>query len=214
MTSVLITFAIAAHADEPVVPGFVVLVGDALPDEGQALAALAGTFDRGVPRHADYPIVVPLAPYERSGYGIAVAVPRERQAADRLARALVARGLAAEVLPTTSLPTEDLHVFAADAVHVTGNGAPLFTYEICLGPPSTTDCWGEGTLDDDLHLVVPFISVPDGTITALMVTAGPPWTCPTETIGPVKQDQPVWLKSPVHVACFEDSTPNKRKVPR
>ena len=210
----LAAFSIDAYAEEPPPAGFVVLVGDPLPDEARALVALAGTFERGVPRHAEYPVVVPLAPYDRAGFGIAVAVPQQRAAADRLARGLVARGLVAEVLPAKGLPAEDLHVFAADAIRVTGNGAPLFPYEICLGPPSTDECWAEGTLDEDLRLVVPFLLVPDGTIASLKVKAGVPWTCPVETLGPVRQEMPVWLKSPVQVACFEDSTPNKRKPPR
>ena len=210
----LAAFAIATYAAEPPSAGFIVLVGDPLPDEARALVAVAATFERGVPRHAEYPIVVPLAPYDRVGFGIVVAVPQQRAAADRLARGLVARGLVAEVLPSNALPTEDLHIFAADAIRVTGNGAPLFPYEICLGPPSTDECWAEGTLDEDLRLVVPFLTLPDGTIAALKVKAGVPWTCPVETLGPVRQEMPVWLKSPVQVACFEDSTPNKRKPPR
>lgn len=211
---VLAAFAIAARAEDPPPPGYVVLVGAPLPDEARALVALAGTFDQGVPSHAEYPTVVPLAPYDRVGYGIAVAVPRQREVADRLVRSLVERGLVAEALPTTALPSEDLYVFAADAVRVTGNGAPLFPYEICLGPPSTDECWASGTLDDELHFVVPFLAVPTGTLAALKVKAGHPWTCPNETMGVAKQDLPVWLKSPVRVACFEDSTPNKRKPPR
>ena len=211
----LAAFAIAVHAAEPAPEaGFVVLVGDPLPDEAHALVAIATASERGVPRHGEYPIAVPLAPYDRVGFGIAVAVPRSRPAADRLVRALTARGLLAEALPTTSLPAEDVVVFAADAVRVTGNGAPLFPYEICLGPPTSKECWAEGTLDEDLRFVVPFLRVPDGTVVALKVTAGVPWTCPNEPVGTVQQDLPVWLKSPVQVACFEDSTPNKRKVPR
>lgn len=210
----LAALAIVAFAEEPPPAGFVVLVGEPLPDEARALGAIAATFEQGVPRHAEYPIAIPLAPYDRSGFGIAVAVPQQRAAADRLARSLVARGLVAEVLPAKDLPTEDLHVFAADAIRVTGNGAPLFPYEICLGPPSTDECWAEGTLAEDLRFVVPFLAVPDGTNAALKVKAGVPWTCPTETLGPTRQELPVWLKSPVQVACFEDSTPNKRKPPR
>lgn len=206
--------AIAALAEDPGVPApveaWIVLAGDPAPDEGKALIHMAKLMSEGVPRHAEYPQVTPLDPYGGQGFGVAVTVTKSKAAAEKLHLHLKNRGITSSVHPS-AMPAEDMRLLAIDEVKVTGNGAPLFPYQVCFGPPDSDECWSVGTLDPQRSFVVPFAGVAEGAPGVLRVTAGDPWTCPIVDVGGVKTDMPVWLKSPVEVPCYEDSTPKKRK---
>lgn len=197
-----------AHAEEPA--GYAVIAGVPQPDEGAALAAMGTLLSAGLPQHDEYPLVAPLDAYGGSGFGIIVAIPAVKDVADKLVSTLRARHIDASV-HSASGPPEDLRIIAIDAVKITGNGAPLYPYSICLALESSGDCLATGSLDDLRRLALPFDTQRPGTVLALRVTAGDPWTCPIATIGPVEREFTVWLKAPIDIACFEDSTPRKRK---
>lgn len=187
-----------------------VVAGEPASDEGAAMIAMIGLLQQGIPQHVEYPLVAPMAEVGGGeGFVVVVATPRGRAAADRLSRNLVERGIAARVVPT-AVAAEDVRVIAVDQVKVTGNGASLFPYGVCLGPEAEGECWASGTLDARGRLVLPFAVVPEGTRAALHIQAGEPWKCPITSIGVVRLDMDVWLKSPVEVACYEDSRPTRR----
>lgn len=197
-----------AKAEEPA--GYAVVAGASSPTEGAALAAMGTLIAAGVPQHDEYPLVAPLEAYGGTGYGIIVAIPAAKDVADKLVAALRFRHIDASALPTTG-PTEDLRVIAIDAVKVTGNGAMLYPYSMCLALESGGGCLASGSPDELRRLVLPFDTQPEGTILSLRVTAGDPWTCPVGTIGAIEREFTVWLKAPIDIACYEDSTPKKRK---
>lgn len=198
-----------ALADDGGGNAWAVVVGPAV-DEASAKALRDEYVFAGLPAHGEWPRVLPAEAIGESGHVLVVAAATREDVARKLAQHLDRRGVEVRTLPVTVDQPEDLHLLSLDAVRVTGNGAPLFAYDVCLSDGVRRECWGHGRPGDDGKLVLPFVAEP-GKAAVLWADVGDPWVCSGTDLGPPKLDVGVWLRGPADVSCYEMTRPAKRR---
>jgi hypothetical protein len=183
-------------------------------DKPAALAAADRYLQAGLPAHGDWPHAVQASDLgfpDGEPWVLVVAIAADVGVAERLDAHLVRRGAKSEVAATTARP-DDLRLLAMDAFTISGNGAPLFAYDVCLAESIPVGCLGHARPSgEDLRLVIPFPAQRAGTELILIADAGEPWTCPPVDLGPVNAEAKVWLRGRSQGSCFEQSKPRRRR---
>ena len=208
---------VAAPAEEPADVGrFVVVAGSG--DSAGALAEVQLRWEaEGLFRADGWPRVVTraeLGATDAAAASFVAAEVRDRLVAERIVKYLSGRGYDARVL-STSGTGPDRRVIWADSVSVSGNGAPLFAYDVCVlagdavaptptgkrgRPPPPPPCVAQARPDPQFggwFVVVPRLAEE----LSVWADAGEPWSCRAVPLGPVP-DRPVWLHGPVTVTCL------------
>lgn len=212
-----IAIALAAWAEDGTgaagaTNAWAVVVGPAV-DEAAAGSLRDEYLLAGLPAHGEWPKVLAADAIGLSepGHVLVVAAPAREDVARKLTQHLERRGVEVRSLPARVEAPEDLHLLSMDAVRVTGNGAPLYAYDICLSDGVRRDCWGHARAGDDQKLVIPFVPDEKGKPAVLWAEVGDPWVCPGTELGPAKLDVGVWLRGPADISCYEMTRPSKRR---
>lgn len=202
-------FSATAWADE----SYAVAASGA-PDEAAMKPLLDTYVEMSLPSHDGYPKAVatgsvPGLPTKHA-WMLLIAQPTDRDVADRLAAQVTAMGLDAAVYPVSGGNPEQLQLLSVDVFSASGNGAPLFVYDVCVAVGDKgRDCVARGRPEPEWgKLVLPMPVQPKGTRMSLRADAGEPWTCTPVDAGPVKPDVALWLHGPLKAACF---APEKKK---
>src|SRR5262249_24555413 len=131
----------AALADDPATPApetgiitYAVIVGTA-PDEPGATKLIEAYLEAGMPAHGDFPKVYAASDLQAAGltgYLLVAALPHDKRVADQLKTQLDLAGTPTKVVSVQTADGENLRVLAMDRFDVSGNGASLFAYDVCL----------------------------------------------------------------------------------
>lgn len=217
---VLGSVAVAAEASssaEPAAEARYVVVAA----EGASADALASDLfrweDQGLFRVDGWPRVV--SPIEiglpsATGALLVAAEVADPAVADRVVKYLSGRGYPARVIQVAGRGP-DRRVIWADSLTISGNGAPLYAYDVCLisaatprpapkrgrrrGAPALP-CLAHARPDPQFGSWFVVSPAPAEEL-VVVADAGEPWTCRPEAVGRVP-DRPVWLHGPIVVSCL------------
>ncbi len=197
--------------------GSFAVVASGAPDEAAIRPLLDVYAEANLPSHPGYPKAVLSAAFpglpETTAWTLLIAQPTDREVADRLAAHVTAMGLAAKVWPIEGGEPEKLQLLSLDRFTASGNGAPLYVYDVCVTiGPDRGACLSRARPDPDTgKLVVPLPILPKGTRFSLWADAGKPWQCGSLDAGPAKSGVPNWLHGPMQATCFAPDEPTAKK---
>jgi hypothetical protein len=184
------------------------------PDEASMKPLLDTYAEMNLPSHEGYPKAVATASLPglptKHAWMLVIAQPADKDVAERLAAQITALGLDAAAYPVTGGKAEQLQLLSVDVFSASGNGAPLFVYDVCVSVGEKAGpCITKGRPEPEWSkLVLPMPVQPKGTRISLWPDAGEPWTCTAVDAGPVKPDVALWLHGPLKATCF---APEKKK---